>query len=432
MDLRQVVAELKLTEKADVLEMEWEASQQSMPAGDLFFLDPRYAVEACREICLCDDIAQAAAAVCPRISGSGALQALAWHFHHCLYRAAGPPYSNNAWDTIHSWPVLKEALEDDAGMFYLVVLLSGLPLMRSVHQAHSVPTEIVRDTILDVKFWLEEERKLGAYSGWGLTPQNTAWLLNHFRGILYRLERLQFQFGTFWGKLRAFRHRESQVVLALSEDGVQYDGDGQVVRHKEDAEGDSWTARLAVTDEGAVGYPILPVGRAVNREVHLAACEWAQVLTPGDATINLHIPAGPPMSHDACGRSFEKALEFFPRHFPEKPYVVFCCGSWLLNGELEKLLPPDSNILRFQREFYLFPIGLGPDSVFWRVFNGIPKDLAKAPRDTALRRAILDYALAGNKFRPTGGGCFLFPEDVNWGAQVYIRQPLEKYLERTS
>lgn len=428
MDLARVVDELGLAEQAEVLKAEWERSQASMPEGEVFFLDPGYAAEACREIHLQDEIAQAAAAVCPRIAGSAALKALAWHFHHCLYRFSGPPYANDAWDTVHSWPALKEQLGDEAGMFYLTVLLSGLPQMKAVHESHHVPPDVVRATVDDVGLWLEKERELGAYSGWGLTPHNLAWLLNHFRGILYRLVRLQFQFGAFWGKLHAFRHQESGVVLALSEEGVRYDGEGQVIRRDDGTSEEAWTASLTIAGEDAVGYPILPEGRALNREVRLPASEWKRVLAPGDATLNLHIPAGSPMSHAECGESFRRALEFFPKHFPERQYAAFCCGSWLLNGELEKFLPPNSNMVRFQRECYLFPIGMGPDSVFYRVFDGVPEDLTKAPRDTALRRAILDYALSGKKFKPTAGGCFLFPEDLDWGAQVYLRQDLSRWV----
>ncbi len=91
MDLARVVDELGLSEQAEVLKAEWERSQASMPEGEIYFLDPKYVVEACREIHLLDEIAQAAAAACPRIAGSEALKALAWHFHHCLYQFSGPP-----------------------------------------------------------------------------------------------------------------------------------------------------------------------------------------------------------------------------------------------------------------------------------------------------------------------------------------------------
>jgi len=428
MELQHVIRDLGLTEGTKTLESDWEESQQSMTEGDLFFLAPSFAAGACREIHLSDEIGRGAAALCPRIAARPALKALAWHFHHCLYEAAGPPYLDNTWDAVNSWPTLREALGDDAGMFYLIVLLSGLPRMRQVHESHSVPPDIVKDTVLDVKLWLEEEKQHGAFPGWGLTPHNMAWLLNHFRGILYRIGRLQYQFATFYPRLRAFRHIESGAVLALSEDGVTYTREGQLARGAgENADG-RWTARLALTGDAVTGSPLLPQGRALNRDVCLQASEWRQVLGPGDPTLNLHIPAGSPMSHEECGESFRKAVKFFPKHFPERPYVAFVCGSWLLNGELQEFLPSTSNLVRFQKELYLFSIGLNRESIFWRVFGGVPEDLSTAPRDTALRRAILDRASSGEPFRPTAGGCILFPEDLNWGGQVYLRQDLSRWI----
>jgi hypothetical protein len=81
------------------------------------------------------------------------------------------------------------------------------------------------------------------------------------------------------------------------------------------------------------------------------------------------------------------------------------------------MLPPDSNIVRFQKEFYLFPIFSGGRSGFERIFGGDFRDLSKAPRDTTLRRAVLGHLEAGGYLR--GGGALLFAEDLDWGAQVY-------------
>ena len=425
MELTQVVDELGLHDSMDVLRTEWESSQRSLPSGDLFFFAPEFAIEACREVHLSEEMAQAAAAACGRLPASLAVKALAWHYHHCLFETAGPPYDRGGvFGTAGSWPSLEGALHEDAGMFYLLVLLSGLPTMKAVHDAHSVPAEVRRDTLLDLTLWLDQMRQRRPSAAWGLTPYNIGWLAHHFRGDLYRLGRLQFQFASFWGRLRAFRHITTGAVLALSEEGVGYDERGQPAPAPA-----AWQASLTITDEGARGSPILPTGRAVNHEVFLPTAEWRQALAPRDPGVNIHIPAGEPMTPQRCGDSFRQAVGFFPRHFPDRPFIAFCCGSWILNGQLEEWLPPTSNLVRFQREVYLFPIRLSLETLLDRVFGGAPPDLAKAPRDTALRRAILDHLLAGKAFRPTGGGCFLFPEDLDWGREVYRRQRLGWVLD---
>ena len=242
------------------------------------------------------------------------------------------------------------------------------------------------------------------------------------RGQLFQLVRLQFQPGALWSGAHVFRHGESGAVVALSDDGGRYRADGQVdgAGGVFDPEG-GWTAGLEFREAEVAGTPIWPTGEAVRQEVSLPRSAWRQVLAPGDPVLHLHIPAGSPMDFDACGDSLRAALEFFPRSFPDLAFRAFACSSWLLDAQLDGLLPATSNIARFQREVYLLPGRGDGRSTLERVFGGVPADLRQAPRDTALRRAILDHLLAGRHLR--NGRCFLLPEDLDWGAQVYRRQP---------
>jgi len=412
--LEEVIAEVGVAESEEVLRVEWERSQQSMPEGELLFLAPQFLSEACRAAYLDEEVGEVLSAVGRRAAGNRALRALAWHFHHCLYGTDG--YSGQS---IRDWPSLEEVLGEDGGLLYLAALLSGLPTMQRVHGEHGVPAEVTRDTILDLKLWLEGRKREHPESQWGLVPFNLWWLSYHFRGELYRLGRLQFQFGSLGREIRVFRHRDSGLVAALSEDGMRYRADGGRAGSEEDG---CWVARLVAGESETTGCPILPEGRAIRREVTLRHAEWQPVLAAGQPVLYIHIPAGGPLAHDLCGQSFGSALDFFPKHFPERPFDGFCCHSWLLNAELAEFLPESANIVRFQREFYLFPIALGSDDLLWRIFDEVPKDLTHAPRDTTLRRGVLDRLLSGQGLRPIGGGCFLLPEDFNWGAQVYRRQ----------
>jgi hypothetical protein len=136
--------------------------------------------------------------------------------------------------------------------------------------------------------------------------------------------------------------------------------------------------------------------------------------------LEMHIPAGTPMGFEACGQSLHQALAFFSRYFPDRPYRGFCCTSWLLDSQLPDLLPASSNLVRFMQEFYCYPRLSNATQTFERVFGGEPQDLSTAPRDTTLRRAILDHALAGGRMR--SGGVFMLADDLRWGEQVYLRK----------
>lgn len=321
---------------------------------------------------------------------------------------------------VRSWPRLTHSLGPPGGLLYLLALLSGVDDMYAIHRDHEVPESVTRDTLSQIPLYLRETRESQGYPE--LTPHLAGWLMNHFTGILYRLARLQFQFGTSRYRIRVFRSTETGQVVALSEAGVRYRPDGQILRHGDPEEG-AWTARLVQEGGEIAGFPIHPAGRALPREIRLDAGEWRGVLAPGDPVLNIHIPGGEPMYYDRCGEAFERALEFFPAHFPEREWVAFVCGSWILNSAIQDLLGEDSNLVRFQREVYLFPIGLSDESLPGAIFDEVPEDLSQAPRETSLQRAYIDAMQAGGLVTGSGA-CFLLPEDVAWGQQVYLSQEM--------
>ncbi len=408
MDFEEVREQLQLGEGAERLRVGWEESQRALPA-ELDFLKPDFVRWACGEVGLRPELTEAAARVSGRIMKSEALQRLAWHMRYRVFVT-----EEASWQDIDSWPLPQAALGADAGYLCLVVLLSNVPQMQEQHRLHQVPTEVVRDTLTDLSFWVKPEG-----DGSGLCV-NLPWLRYHLSGQIYRLGRLQFQFGEFDLPVRVYRNRGTGVVVALSEAGIDYTPEGHVP-HREDQE--RWTADLTIGDDEARGYPIHPEGYAVHREVRLALSEWRQDLAPGDPVLKIHIPGGEPLGHEACGRAFQRAMKFFPRHYPKYRFVGFRCHSWLLNTWLAEVLPPDSNLVRFQREFYLVPTEQWPPSMFKRVFNSATVDPATAPRDTRLRRAIVEALERGEDLYGGGGGMFLLSRDLNWGAEVYRSQP---------
>ncbi|GAA0447894.1 hypothetical protein Ade02nite_60440 [Paractinoplanes deccanensis] len=124
----------------------------------------------------------------------------------------------------------------------------------------------------------------------------------------------------------------------------------------------------------------------------------------GDGAVSLHIPESGPMTPAAVDASLDEARAFFPRHFPDERYTAFSCGSWLLDPQLLEYLPQDSNIARFQRRFelepYQEPEGLDADVEVLRfVFRSLTTPLDQLPRDTRLRRAVVDHLKAGRHWR---------------------------------
>ncbi|WP_201260934.1 acyltransferase domain-containing protein [Embleya scabrispora] len=129
---------------------------------------------------------------------------------------------------------------------------------------------------------------------------------------------------------------------------------------------------------------------------------------PDDPALELHIPdfLGP-MSPAACDESLDLARAFFPRHYPEERYAVAVCGSWLLDPQLREYLPPESNIIRFQRRFHLYsdPTGPRPEDTapIGFVFGDPGLPVPSLPRDTSLQRAIGDHLRAGRHWHVRTG-----------------------------
>lgn len=119
---------------------------------------------------------------------------------------------------------------------------------------------------------------------------------------------------------------------------------------------------------------------------------------PGDPALAVHVPQfSGPLTPQACDASFALAEAFFARHFPEQPYRIGVCHSWLLDPRLGDYLPPEANIMRFQRRFRpaYSPDEPHDESALRFVFGAIPSTLDELPRRSTLERAMVDHLKAG-------------------------------------
>ncbi len=132
--------------------------------------------------------------------------------------------------------------------------------------------------------------------------------------------------------------------------------------------------------------------------------------TPGTPCLNLHVPDfHGPLTPSACDRSLALARAFFARHFPEERPVAVLCHSWLLDPQLRRYLPADSNIVRFQERFRIAreqgePADTEPVQF---VFGDPDLPVATLPRRTSVERAVGDHLRAGGHWY-IGHGWFPF------------------------
>jgi GNAT-like C-terminal domain/N-acyltransferase N-terminal domain len=138
------------------------------------------------------------------------------------------------------------------------------------------------------------------------------------------------------------------------------------------------------------------------------------VLTTGDPVLEVHIPEfWGPLKPEASQRSFERARDFFPRHFPEERYDIAVCHSWLLDDQLQEYLPERSNIVQFQRRFNLVG-GTDNDSAIARfVFGQVGSPISEMPRQTRLEQAIVAHLEAGRHWKEGAGWTFFATEGLS-------------------
>lgn len=415
--LTETCRALGIEAEAEALEPDWDESAGSLPDGELEFLRPAFVQQGCAYCGLDGELVAAAVAAAAKIASDPELRLLAWHAVERLWRRREP---------LNGWPVLNSALGADAGLFYLLVLLAGLPQTRAVHRERGIPADVVRATMADAL--LHGDKHCRRYGRFGLAPSVAGgWLRRHFRGELYRLGRLQFIPSHAPQPPRVFRHRETGAVLALAPGDLEIRTDGWLNGAGGVEDAAAWTSSFTETEDAFEGHPIDAARAAARQEpVRLPKASWSQVFGPGDGVLEMHIPGGEPLDHAACGASLRQALEFFPRHFPEQSFRAFYCTSWLFDPQLEAYLPATSNLVRFLREFYLVPTTGDAWSAARFVFETdiLPStrpeeiDLSALPRRTTLERAIVDHIRAGKHW--CRASAFILAEDASrWGEQAY-------------
>jgi hypothetical protein len=303
---------------------------------------------------------------------------------------------------------------EETPLVALLLSLESSRLIRHAQRARGVPEAIVQANCRDTGVGVQRYRaKTGGQVGMDY------WLLDWCGyisgGDLYLLGRMQFMPRAFEGPIHVFRHEGDGRVLALSSTDVRFDADGYCA--PDDAPG-AWTVTFAEDEAAVTGHPISPQGFAVGELVTLSKAEWARVFGPGDPVLEMHIPDAEPFTLDVLRDSFEQALNFFPSYYPQHAFKAFVCESWIFNTQLRDMLGPQSNLVAFQREGYLFPIPGDLAYIVYFIFGERFINVVTAPRDTRLRRAVLDALATGQRLRH--GGFFLLRDDVaRFGQQPY-------------
>jgi hypothetical protein len=395
---------------------------------DIEILNPERLAEWCELIAIPAEAAAALRETAAQVNSQPDLRAVFDAFHE---KTTLRGEWHREWSALDFDPLVSARLGEDASLFYLLGYLSGLPQTWEVYQRRGVGLDIFKATLLDFRFFIEDYHDL--HGRWGFSE--FPWMWRHLTADLFRLGRLQYMLAPFSGGVTALRRRAGKApspgsqalgspllladpAQALREDGCAWAAGQPGGYHAVPGPG-SWFPAFESGPDGWRGHPVSPYGQAQRSEVFLPASEWEVVLQKGDVVLDLHIPRKDPLNEETCGASYAAALAFFARVFPERPPRALFCHTWMFSPQLQQILPPTSNLVRFQREFYLYP-SAGSLGFLWSfVFGPKYPERAAAPRDTSLRRAVLDWLDQGGEIFDLPG--LMFHPPAEWGSQPSMR-----------
>ena len=95
--------------------------------------------------------------------------------------------------------------------------------------------------------------------------------------------------------------------------------------------------------------------------------------------------------------------------------MLFCCHSWLLHPALKEILPPNSNILKFSKDYEVLRVdNRDPFREAWRIFY-CDCDTCKIedyPENTSLQKSVKKWLMDGNKLGSALGALVFDGENI--------------------
>lgn len=310
------------------------------------------------------------------------------------------------------WPSFDDLIPGKNELFLLLLALSAIPRIHLQHKSLGVPSDITAATCSDVgsRVLISREFKDGAT---GISLRCLNWLRHHVKGTLFQFGRLQFHLVNMGGGLRVYRNRRSGEYMAIVEPGKRLNAEGFHDGIGGNLSADHWYSCWDECDGVVKATRISPSGHSIREPVVFKLDEWDLVVDQNSIVMNTHIPRGPRIQLSDWRESILQGFDFFENKLGSTVSPVACiCRSWMFEPRFQDILPETSNLVKLQKRLQLFTFlnSHATRSGFYFVFGDDDIDIETAPRDTSLRRALLDHVQSGGVI--TGGGMILMRDEV--------------------
>ncbi|MDO4298225.1 MAG: acyltransferase domain-containing protein [Lachnospiraceae bacterium] len=134
-----------------------------------------------------------------------------------------------------------------------------------------------------------------------------------------------------------------------------------------------------------------------SRLFRIGELEYEMTVEEGKKVISIHIPSDAVLVREKLHDSYLCAKNFFAGKFPDYGSAEMVCESWLLAPELKYVLPEQSRILEFQKEFRLTEVAYGDNEYLEWIFKRRDIPLEQLPENTSLQRNLKKYLISGGK-----------------------------------
>lgn len=140
------------------------------------------------------------------------------------------------------------------------------------------------------------------------------------------------------------------------------------------------------------------IGRLCMKPVEIDLHKNKKVLSKEDLVATIHIPGGGKLSDEIVDSSLAEAKSVLPKFFDKYDIRAIVCQTWFLDTQLRDILPPKSNMIKFQKRFDLVMAADNKNhSLFDHIFNVKPTSLKNLVPKNNFQEIMLRRALNGEK-----------------------------------
>ena len=280
-------------------------------------------------------------------------------------------------------PDTGDQLLDD--FFGLLVHLSGISVVEQRYAARGIPLSYMEASYNSVRIWVNSFHDF--YGKWGHNREKPRMVyIEHLRII--RIGRLEFETNWFFGKVIVLQNRKTGDAALLSEGGLPVRQDGYLSGTNHVYDPECFYTFFDETEEAYCGHLITEQGTICRKAEELDKKDWRVVARRGQYSLNMHIPKDGKLDVQWAAESVREAERFYRKYFPDRPFRVFECHSWLFDPHFPKMLGDRSNIVNFQKLFTVFPEEKDDLGALMSVFSEAPFDLMSWVPTTSFQRKI--------------------------------------------